>query len=359
MDTRHFDVSSRSLVAASTQSRALAALGGLATLCRTVMKEDTMSTRFARVKQTIALVGLILALVATAATPLLGAHGVEAARNGRKASANDVTAEAIKGFSSTGGVAIADNQAASPYPSTIQVSGFETPVTHVAIAIHQFSHTWPNDVDMLLVGPQGQTAIFWSDLGGAELVNGVTLTFDDRAANFPPQPLTTGTFKPLNNNNTGLDNFPSPAPQQLSNNAALSIFNGTDPNGTWSLYVMDQGTQHSGSFNRWSLLITTANGAPKAKDDSFRAKAGKQVIGPSVLGNDSDPDDDALTAILADQPKKGSVSLQPDGSFTYKAKKKAKGQDSFTYLAQDPDALNDLATVTIQIKKGKKKKGNK
>ena len=313
-----------------------------------------MRTRFARVGQKIALVGLALALVATAATPLLGEDAVEAAKNSRKASANDVTAEAIKGFSSTGGVAIADNTIASPYPSTIAGSGFETPVTHVAITIHQFSHTAPGDVDMLLVGPQGQTAIFWSDLGGLNLVNGVTLTFDDRAANFPPNTLTNGTYKPFNGNNTGLDNFPTPAPQGLSNNAALSTFNGTDPNGTWSLYVMDQGTQNSGSFNRWSLLITTANGAPKAKDDSFQAKAGKQVIGPSVLGNDSDPDDDALTAILADPPKKGSVSLQPDGSFTYKAKKKAKGPDSFTYLAQDPDDLNDSATVTIQIKKGKK-----
>jgi len=31
-----------------------------------------------------------------------------------------------------------------------------------------------------------------------------------------------------------------------------------------------------------------------------------------------------LTAILTSQPKKGTLSLQTDGSFTYKAKKKAK-----------------------------------
>ena len=78
-----------------------------------------------------------------------------------------------------------------------------------------------------------------------------------------------------------------------------------------------------------------------------------------MLGNDSDPDGDALTAILAGQPKQGSVSSQPDGSFTYTTKKKAKGTDSFTYLARDPGGLSDLATVDIQIKKAKKKKGKK
>jgi VCBS repeat-containing protein len=105
----------------------------------------------------------------------------------------------------------------------------------------------------------------------------------------------------------------------------------------------------------WSLEMTSANGVPTAAPDSLQAQAGKAVSGPSVLGNDTDPDNDALTAILASQPRQGSVSLQPDGTFTYKAKKKAKGSDRFTYLAQDPSGLNDLETVTIQVKKARKK----
>ena len=110
----------------------------------------------------------------------------------------------------------------------------------------------------------------------------------------------------------------------------------------------------------WSLEITSANGVPTANPDSFQAQAGKPFSSPSsVLGNDSDPDDDTLTAIMAGQPRQGSVSLQADGSFTYTAKKKAKGTDSFTYLAQDPSGLSDLATVDLQIKKAKKKKGKK
>jgi VCBS repeat-containing protein len=76
-----------------------------------------------------------------------------------------------------------------------------------------------------------------------------------------------------------------------------------------------------------------------------------------VLGNDSDPDGDTLQAIVAGQPKHGRLNLQADGGFTYTPKKKAKGTDSFTYLAQDPSGLNALATVDITIKAKKDKKG--
>ena len=96
---------------------------------------------------------------------------------------------------------------------------------------------------------------------------------------------------------------------------------------------------------------------PNAAPDTFQAQAGKQltVAGPGVLGNDRDPDGEALTAVLAGQPKRGTVTLQPDGGFTYKATKKAKGTDSFTYLAQDATGLQDVETVSIQLKKAKKK----
>jgi hypothetical protein len=100
---------------------------------------------------------------------------------------------------------------------------------------------------------------------------------------------------------------------------------------------------------------------PNASPDSFQAQAGKTLSVDSlgVLENDDDPDDDVLTAVLAGAPKKGKLDLLPDGSFIYRANKKAKGTDSFTYLVQDPTGLSDLETVTIKVKKAKKKKGKK
>jgi hypothetical protein len=185
-------------------------------------------------------------------------------------------------------------------------------------------------------------------------------TFDDQAANQIPSfdNLVSGTFQPTNYDFiNGPDTFAPPAPTNVAHGSALAVFNGTDPNGAWRLFVKNQGNE-TGSINGgWSLRITAANGVPNAAPDRFQAQAGKSltVAGPGVLDNDRDPDGDALTAILAGQPRQGTVTLQPDGSFTYTTKKKAKGTDSFTYLAEDATGLRDLETVTIQLKKAKKK----
>jgi hypothetical protein len=303
-------------------------------------------------------------LVGTGASPLLDGHGAAARKRDRNAAASgDVVAQEIQSFANTTPITIADFQAATPYPSTIAVSGFETNVANVAITIQGFSHSAPEQADMLLVGPGGQTAIFWSDLGALTPVTNRTLTFDDNA---PSQiivgaPLPAGgTFQPTNGKTNGLDNFPPPAPS--ASGAKLGVFNGTDPNGTWRLFVMDQGVGDTGSISGgWSLQITSANGVPIAAPDSFAAQAGipLTVHADGVLGNDRDPDDDALTAVLAGQPRQGSVTLQPDGGFTYLPNKKAKGTDRFTYLAQDATGLRDLATVDFQIAKAKKNKKGK
>ena len=52
-------------------------------------------------------------------------------------------------------------------------------------------------------------------------------------------------------------NFPAPAPA-YSGLTALSTFDGTNPNGTWKLWVFDEETNDEGRFGRgWTLHITT------------------------------------------------------------------------------------------------------
>jgi hypothetical protein len=65
-----------------------------------------------------------------------------------------------------------------------------------------------------------------------------------------------------------------------------------------------------------------------------------------------DLDDEALTAVLESPPTKVQVTLQSDGSFSYRANKKAKGKgtDRFTYLAADANRLQALESVSIHIK---------
>jgi subtilisin-like proprotein convertase family protein len=145
---------------------------------------------------------------------------------------------------------------ASPYPSTIAVSGLTGTVLDLNATLAGVTHTFPDDIDVLLVGPFGQNVVLMADSGGSWDVNGVNLTFDDSASSSLPDAtqIVSGTYKPTSH---GAFNGPSPAPAGPYG-SALSIFNGTNPNGTWSLYVYDDAGGDSGSISGgWSLDITT------------------------------------------------------------------------------------------------------
>jgi len=95
-----------------------------------------------------------------------------------------------------------------------------------------------------------------SDAGGGAGINNVTLTFDDAAASKLPDSsaIVAGTYKPTDFV-TG-DTFPSPAPGGPYG-TTLSAFSGLDPNGTWTLYVLDDEANDSGSIaGGWSLKFT-------------------------------------------------------------------------------------------------------
>src|SRR5947207_3062956 len=127
---------------------------------------------------------------------------------------------------------------ATPYPSDIVVSGLSGTVADVNVTLNSFDHNWPDDVDILLVGPEGQTATIMSDAGGGTSVHYLTITLDDQAASPLPdsQALTSGIYQPTDYEPG--DPFPAPAPSP-SGNVALAVFNGTNPNGTWRLYIVD------------------------------------------------------------------------------------------------------------------------
>jgi subtilisin-like proprotein convertase family protein len=149
---------------------------------------------------------------------------------------------------------------AAPYPSTIAVSGLTGTVSRVVARLNGLTHTFPDDLDVLLVGPGGQKVLLMSDAGGSGDVSGVNLTFDDNAATAIPDSttLTSGTFRPANYG-TG-DVLPAPAPAgPYPDPQQLSVFSGSNPNGTWSLFVTDDAGGDTGSFaGGWELQITTA-----------------------------------------------------------------------------------------------------
>ena len=68
-----------------------------------------------------------------------------------------------------------------------------------------------------------------------------------------------------------------------------------------------------------------------------------------VLGNDSDPDGDTLNAKLLASTAHGTLSLNPDGSFSYAPQAGFNGVDTFTYQANDGKLDSNVATVTINV----------
>jgi hypothetical protein len=68
-----------------------------------------------------------------------------------------------------------------------------------------------------------------------------------------------------------------------------------------------------------------------------------------VLANDSDPEDDPLTAVWGEGPQYGSLQLAADGSFSYVPATGFAGTDSFTYRASDGLLLSNLATVSLLV----------
>jgi VCBS repeat-containing protein len=100
-----------------------------------------------------------------------------------------------------------------------------------------------------------------------------------------------------------------------------------------------------------TITITAVNDAPVANNDGPHTVAeGGTLAGPSVLANDTDAENDSLTAILVTGPAHASsFSLNPDGTFTYVHDGSETTTDSFTYRANDGSANSNVATVTITI----------
>jgi hypothetical protein len=146
----------------------------------------------------------------------------------------------------------------TPYPSTITIPP-RGAVVNIQVRLQSLTHPFPDDIDVLLVGPQGQTAVLMSDVGGNIPVNNINLVLFDAAAN----PLSdngplVNSGPPFRPTNIGVgDTWPAPAPP-TTGGALLNVFNGTNPTGVWSLYAFDDQSPNAGQFALgWQLVLTT------------------------------------------------------------------------------------------------------
>ncbi|WP_230469822.1 tandem-95 repeat protein [Lujinxingia vulgaris] len=100
-----------------------------------------------------------------------------------------------------------------------------------------------------------------------------------------------------------------------------------------------------------TLTVNAINDVPVAEDDAHTVVEDSPltVTAPGVLDNDSDADNDALSAVLDSGPTHGQLTLNADGSFTYTPDANFFGTDSFTYVANDGALDSAPATVTITV----------
>ena len=98
-------------------------------------------------------------------------------------------------------------------------------------------------------------------------------------------------------------------------------------------------------------LVSPGDTPPIASDDDATTHIDTPVIN-DLLANDGDPDGDfiAVNTTPITDPVNGSVTIAPDGTYTYVPVAGFSGTDTFTYEIMDPSGNVDTATVTITVK---------
>ena len=129
---------------------------------------------------------------------------------------------------------IADNATTT---SAVAVSGLGGTVYDVNVTL-DVSHTFDRDLVLTLTGPGGQSVIL-ADRVGRSGDHFTGTVFDDEAA----VPITGGV---------------APFARSFQPASALAAFDGTAPNGNWTLGVQDTGLGDTGTINSWSVQITTS-----------------------------------------------------------------------------------------------------
>ncbi len=101
-----------------------------------------------------------------------------------------------------------------------------------------------------------------------------------------------------------------------------------------------------------STHIPETNDPPSAMNDSYSVVQGETltIAAPGVLNNDTDPDNDAMTALLTVGVSHGNLVLDADGSLSYKHDGNGTQSDTFTYTANDGGSSSNTASVTITVK---------
>jgi len=124
------------------------------------------------------------------------------------------------------------------------------------------------------------------------------------------------------------------------------------------IQIKDSGGTTNGGVDTTTLntvstvTVVPVNDAPIAAADSYTVVAGGTfTASQSILVNDTDPENNPLTAVKDTDPAHGTIVWNTNGSFTYTATAGFYGTDSFTYHANDGSnavlVINEAQSITL------------
>lgn len=97
-----------------------------------------------------------------------------------------------------------------------------------------------------------------------------------------------------------------------------------------------------------SVEIDVRNTAPRARSSHVSGPRGASITGNALTGA-GDRDGDALTAEVVSGPSHGTLSLAPNGMFSYLSVADFAGTDSFTFRVSDGVTSSEPFTVTVTV----------
>ena len=132
------------------------------------------------------------------------------------------------------------------------------------------------------------------------------------------------------------------------------IFNWTPTYSQYGTYSNVRFQVSDGSLSDYeniTIIANDVNRVPVALDDAFSTPKGTtlNITAPGVLANDTDADNNPLNVALVSSSSKGTLTLNPNGSFSYTPSLNYSGTDSFTYKVNDGKADSNVSAVSINV----------
>jgi hypothetical protein len=201
------------------------------------------------------------------------------------------------------------------FPSTIEVAGVPGTVTDVTLSA--FGLGANQDLDMVLVGPNGAQVMLLSDACSSSSLNSNVVNFSDAAPIFVPQlscsSLSKASVRPTNYEPES-DNLASAGGPASPYTNSLSAFDGISPNGNWRLFLLDDTPQERVGFEIGAFALNlefeppppTPPAPPEVRIQTFTVPGPTVTVPASPAPQDTPKKTGKRAAALAKCAKKTS-----------------------------------------------------